>query len=370
MIIPLLILLPTLIYAIILITLIAGVIKLRDRRNIHSRCPSVSIVVPLYNEEEGALQTLSALAAQEYIGEWEVICIDDRSTDLTYEIISTFCDNHSRFSCYSIPHDVKRVDSPKKRALETGFSYAQNEVFMSIDADSIPPVGWLKSMSQNFHSAIEIVQGPKQIRGNNTPVIVYQKIETLVLTLLEGTLFTLKFPVIASAPSLGYLRTLYNAVGGFEDHKQYISGDDDMLVQAMSKKAQDFCYNLDPAAAVQTSGVQSVSELFSQRARWCSNATHYENRWYVLLIFTVYAYFLFLGITPILYFVTDITPVYLLGPWVIKLTLDLIFLSIGSKKLNSRLLVVGAPFALIFSVPLLLWAIPAGYFKLFKWGGQ
>lgn len=370
MIIPLLVFAPTLLYALTLLFLIIGVIKLRDRRKTDNRLPSISIIVPLYNEEKHALITLNALAQQNYRGDWEVICIDDRSTDDTLSIIKNFCKENDRFSCYSIKADAPYVASPKKRALETGFSHAHNEVFMSIDADCIPPIRWLTSMSQNFHGDIEIVQGPKQIRGNQSPVVLYQKIETLVLTLLEGTLFTLKVPMIASAPSLGYLKKLYKAVGGFEKHIHYTSGDDDMLVQAMSKKAKDYCYNLDPNAIVKTSGVDSIATLFSQRARWCSNATHYENKWYILIIFVLYGYFLFLFTVPFLYLFIDMPTEYAFGPWAIKLLFDMIFLYIGSGKLKSRRLIIWAPFALVFSLPLLLWAIPAGYFKLFKWGGQ
>ncbi|MGL1888390.1 MAG: glycosyltransferase [Reichenbachiella sp.] len=370
MIITLLVFAPALLYTIALLYLIFGVIHLRDRRKLDNRLPSISVIVPLYNEEEHALITLNALAQQNYIGDWEVVCIDDRSTDKTYAIIKNFCEANSKFSCYSIKPDAPYVASPKKRALETGFSHAHNEVFMSIDADCIPTITWLTSMSQNFHSDIEIVQGPKQIRGNNSPVILYQKIETLVLTLLEGTLFTLKVPMIASAPSLGYLQSLYKKVGGFKSQMHFTSGDDDMLVQAMSKKAKDYCYNLDPKAIVKTSGVHSLTTLFSQRARWCSNATHYDNKWYILIIFAIYGYFLFLFTAPFLYFIINLPAELAFGPWIIKLILDMIFLFIGSGKLKSRKLLIWAPFALVFSLPLLLWAIPAGYFKLYTWGGQ
>ena len=83
--------------------------------------PSVSVVVPMRNEEEFAQRTLEALAVQDYVGEWEVICVDDRSTDSTREILEKFAATHPRFRVLSLPQDLPQIASPKKRALESAF---------------------------------------------------------------------------------------------------------------------------------------------------------------------------------------------------------------------------------------------------------
>ncbi|MGL1902026.1 MAG: glycosyltransferase [Fibrobacterales bacterium] len=360
----------TLSYGGILLFFIFGVLTLKDRRKKPSLLPSISVVVPLYNEEKHALITLKALAAQNYPGKWEVLCVDDRSTDNTLELITEFSTTQNNFSVLSIAQEAERVTSPKKRALETGFAHASHELFMSIDADCIPPVGWLTSMSQNFHDSIEIVQGPKKIRGGRSLVHLYQKLETLALTLIEASFFSLKVPMVASAPSLGYLRKLYEGVGGFEGQHQYISGDDDMLVQKMSKQAKDVCYNLDPDAQVLTGAVNSWSGLFSQRARWASNSTSYESTFYVLTIFVAYSFIVYLAIAPLLFWAGLLPSLYAFGPLVIKLVLDLIFLIIGARKLKSSHLLIFALPAFIIHIPLIIWAVPAGNLKLFKWGGQ
>ena len=59
--------------------------------------PSVSVIVPLRNEEVYAPATLEALMLQDYAGDWEVICVDDRSEDGTAEILRGFCARNSRF---------------------------------------------------------------------------------------------------------------------------------------------------------------------------------------------------------------------------------------------------------------------------------
>ncbi len=360
----------TISYAGIMLFFIFGVITLRDTRKKPSLLPGISVVVPLYNEEAHALTTLKALSKQNYTGVWEVICVDDRSTDNTLALITEFCSDKDNFQVLSIPQGSERVMSPKKRALEMGFGAAKNEVYMSIDADCIPPECWLTSMSENFHDDIEIVQGPKKIHGTNSLVHLYQKLETLTLTLIEASFFSMNLPMVASAPSLGYLRRLYESVGGFEDQMQYISGDDDMLVQKMSKEAKNICYNLDPKAQVLTGAVNNWKGLFSQRARWASNSTSYENKLYVLTILTAYSFIVYLALAPILFVTSGLPILYAFGPLCGKFVLDCMFLWIGSKKLNSRKLLWFAIPAFIIHIPLIIWAVPAGNLKLFKWGGQ
>ena len=87
------------------------------------------------NEEEFAERTLEALALQDYAGEWEVICVDDRSTDRTKEILEKFAATHPRFRVLSLPQDLPQIASPKKRALESAFKIAKNEVLLTMDAD-------------------------------------------------------------------------------------------------------------------------------------------------------------------------------------------------------------------------------------------
>ena len=69
---------------------------------------SVTVVVPLRDEEAHARATLEALAAQNYSGEWEVICVDDRSLDKSPEILAAFCAEHPRFTWFSIPVEDRK----------------------------------------------------------------------------------------------------------------------------------------------------------------------------------------------------------------------------------------------------------------------
>ena len=47
----------------------------------------LSVIVPCHNEESTLPEQLDALAAQEYDGDWEVVVVDNRSTDATAALV-------------------------------------------------------------------------------------------------------------------------------------------------------------------------------------------------------------------------------------------------------------------------------------------
>ncbi len=328
----------------------------------------VSVIVPLRNEEEHAPATLHSLLQQDYLGEWEIICVDDRSTDQTAEIVKSFCSQDSRFSLVQIPSQSPPVPSPKKRALAAGFAIAKGEILLTTDADCMAPQGWIGSMVSQFSDDIGIVQGPKKIRGNGSLLSRYQEHEVFGLVSIEAATFAAGNPMIASAPSLAYRRELYESVGGFSGLEDSVSGDDDLLVRKMQKETKwKVTYNPSPLACVTTSPVTSWFELIQQRARWASNGAHYEEKGFVALLVFVYAFYWWLAIGPILALMGLVPWIAFLIPATIKITLSGIFLSITSKKLGHRGLLKDLIWCEILHVPIVLVAVILGHLGLYRW---
>ncbi len=87
-----------------------------------SETPLVSIVLPIYNGARFLPESLASVAAQTY-PHWELICVDDCSTDETPSILATWAGRDSRIRV--IRHEVnKRLPG----ALNTGFAAAQGEL--------------------------------------------------------------------------------------------------------------------------------------------------------------------------------------------------------------------------------------------------
>jgi len=94
--------------------------------------PEISIVVPCYNEE-GSLPPLLAEieAAMAQVGRpYEVIAVDDRSTDRTLEVLSSLQRRHAGLRV--VRH---RINCGESGACASGFAAARGEVVITLDAD-------------------------------------------------------------------------------------------------------------------------------------------------------------------------------------------------------------------------------------------
>ena len=354
-------------YAALFLYFLVGILRAK-RSTPNPNLPRVTVVVPLHNEETCVLRTLAALEAQDYTGTWEVICVNDRSTDRTPELLTEFAKTHPRFQVLHVPMDAPPLPSPKKRALEVGFAQSRYEILATMDADCTPAVGWLTSMASRFQGNIAIVQGPKRNNGSHSLLHSYQKLDTLGFTLIECAGFSNGRPMVASAAALAYKKDLFYEVGGFSDLMQYTSGDDDMLVHKMVQQNVGFCYNMDPEAVIETEPVNSWRSLLNQRARWASNGTNYSNPFYVLFLTLIYCFYLWLFLGPLFVLVDRADLIVWLIPLGVKTIVDLAFLSVGGYRLKLLRLVAWLPLVELVQIPLIAVAVPLGaIFKKFKW---
>lgn len=358
----------TALYAALFLFFSIGLLRAKKDKEKPEKLWTVSVIVPLRNEEEHARRTLEALNAQDYTGEWEVICVNDRSTDSTPQILEEFAATHPRFSVVHVPMDAPYLESPKKRALETGFQQAKYEILMTMDADCLPPKGWVRSMANRFRGNIAIVQGPKKNSGSPGIVHAFQKLETLGYTSIEAAGFSMGVPMVASAAALAYKKDLFFKVGGFGDLVHLSSGDDDMLVHKMIHEPNvGFCYNLDKEAVVETAPVDTFKGLLNQRARWSSNGTSYTNHLYTLFLTLIYTFYVWLFVSPWLALFLGFPWSWFLVPFAVKFAVDALFLSIGAIRLGETKLLAALPMTELLQVPIITAAVPLGIFKIFRW---
>jgi len=98
------------------------------------RLPTLTVIIPAYNEGAMVGQAINAVLAADYPAEnLEIICIDDGSTDDTWSYIH----RATRRSPGRLTPIRFRRNRGKKEALYAGFSRGRGEVFVTIDSDSI-----------------------------------------------------------------------------------------------------------------------------------------------------------------------------------------------------------------------------------------
>ena len=105
----------------------------KEKRKMESRSGiELSIVAPMYNEAENIEITVSRLtnAMKDFPGKWEMIFVNDGSTDQTLEIARVWEQKMDNLIIASYP-----VNMGRGRALKTGFKKARGRYIVSTDFD-------------------------------------------------------------------------------------------------------------------------------------------------------------------------------------------------------------------------------------------
>lgn len=114
-----------------------------------SSIPLISIVVPIHNTEKYLEKCLSSIQRQVFT-DFEVICVDDCSTDMSASIVQSYCDRDSRFKL--IRHE-KNLGAGGAR--NTGIRNCRAEFIASVDGDDYfseeaLQIAWDEMVKGNF----------------------------------------------------------------------------------------------------------------------------------------------------------------------------------------------------------------------------
>ena len=121
-----------------------------------------SLVIPLFNEEE-SLPLLSELITKEatelFQNSWEVIFIDDGSTDNSFGVIKNIIAKNGNFKCIRF-----RRNFGKSAALSAGFANVSGRYVATMDADLQDDPKEFRNMFQAINEGYDLVSGWKKKR--------------------------------------------------------------------------------------------------------------------------------------------------------------------------------------------------------------
>lgn len=123
--------------------------------------PFLSVIIPAYNEETRIIAALDILLrylrGQSYT--WELIVVDDGSTDDTAAMTSRWTAAVDEARILSIPH------AGKGSAIRHGMLNANGHYRMMCDADTAMPVEYIESFVSKMEEGFDIVIGSRQVEG-------------------------------------------------------------------------------------------------------------------------------------------------------------------------------------------------------------
>lgn len=243
--------------------------------NTPKRIP-ISVIVCAKNEEENIKKFIPLLLEQNY-PDFELVLIDDSSSDNTLELFEEFEKNHSNIKLVKVKNN-EAFWGNKKFALTLGIKAAKNEYLLFTDADCYPTSKeWIKEMSSHFTLKKTIILGYgayEKINGSFLNKLI--RFETLLTATQYFSWAKVGKPYMGVGRNLAYKREEFFKVNGFIEHIKLRSGDDDLFInQASDDKNTTICFSQE--SFTYSKPKTTFSEWFNQKRRHVSTAKHYKS---------------------------------------------------------------------------------------------
>ena len=264
--------------------------------------PKVSILIPAHNEEEALTSTLTAALASVY-PDFEVIVIDDASTDKTAQIIREFCARDPRMRAIFMERNAG-----KAAALNAALFASTGEIIVTIDADA-----WLHKNAVAW--LVQHFKGPRVGAVTGNPRV--RNRTNLISKIQVGEFSSIVGMIKRSQRILGKVLTVSGVIAAFRKQALLdvdlwdsdMATDDINVTWKLERRFWDIRY--EPNSLCWILVPDTIMGLFKQRVRWAQGGTEvllkYKDVWrswkqrrlwpvyieYVLSIFWSYCFIIF-----------------------------------------------------------------------------
>ncbi len=166
----------------------------------------ITVVIPAHNAAATLAEQLDAVLAQEFDEPFEVLVIDNNSTDTTAALVLEYCRRDPR-----VLLQTNADGRGPSYARNAGIAAARSERIACCDADDIVASGWLSAMNTALEKH-QAVAGVLEVASLNDAAIVAARGTTVGGT--AGNFLGITF---AHGACFGIRRSTYHAVGGFDE---------------------------------------------------------------------------------------------------------------------------------------------------------
>ena len=158
--------------------------KQKTKQSDTNHIPQVSIVVPLLNEEESLRELFTVISEtmQRVKKSYEVIFVDDGSTDKSFEVLTAL---HSHY-----PTIIKAIrfrrNFGKSAALSAGFKEARGEYIVTMDADLQDDPNEIPSLIEMLGDSYDLISGWKKKRQDSFIFTLPSQIANTITSKMTG----------------------------------------------------------------------------------------------------------------------------------------------------------------------------------------
>ena len=178
----------------------------------------LSVIIPCYNAADTIADQLDALTKQQWSGPWEILLVNNRSSDNTVEVVEGYRQK--------LPN-LRIIDALEKQgiayATNTGARAASGDAFLFCDADDVVEEGWVEAMGKALLK-YDFVSGPFEIEKLNQSTLQMNRANPQPDGIQKYT-----YPPYlphAGGGNLGVKRSVFEAVGGFDESMRHLCDTD------------------------------------------------------------------------------------------------------------------------------------------------
>jgi cellulose synthase/poly-beta-1,6-N-acetylglucosamine synthase-like glycosyltransferase len=311
-------------YLILALWLWRGWIML-SRFEIAGASVSVSVVIPMRNEDSNIGNLLLDIAGQHYSQELiQVVAVDDHSTDRSAAIVEKFAREHPNVELLHLPEGKYG----KKAALRHALPHLTGTLTVTTDADCRATPRWLATIAAfyvTYHP--NLIIGPVIFTYGRSFFSRWQALELMSLTGSSAGAASWRRPVMCSGANLAMERNVMERYAYVYDSPP-ASGDDMMMMLEIRKDPDSRTFYLKSVGAtVTTPPPPDLKSLIRQRNRWTSKSKAYTD--FTVIMVAVIVFIANLSILAC--FIAGFFQPWLLCPaailWLAKMSADWPFLN-------------------------------------------
>lgn len=349
-------------------------LKIFTPKNPANTYQSFSIIIPARNEDKNISNCLNSILQNHYPkANFEIIVIDDFSTDDTPSIVHQYASKHDNVQLIQLKDILKdHVNSYKKKAIEIAIAKASFEWIITTDADCIAGISWLQLFNEFIVESNPVfIAAPVVFTHSGGFLSLFQSLDFISLQAITAASVSAGFHSMCNGANLAYKKESFYSVSGFKGLDDIASGDDMLLMNKIKKAFPGkIGYLYNPEAIIYTSPMNTWKDFLNQRIRWASKATHYDDKKIFFVLLWVY----FLNVYLLATLITSFFIIHLIWYWIamiaVKTIVELFFMYPAAKFFNRQKQLWWFPFMQPFHI---IYTVLSGLFGsmgTYNWKGR
>jgi N-acetylglucosaminyltransferase len=281
--------------------LIAKLRARRDEELVDDYQPTVAVVTPVYNEGAGIRRTIRSVLAQDYPSDkLELIVVDDRSTDDTYEHAVDEARGRARVRVLR-----NEINQGKRSSINRAVQESLSEIIVSVDSDVELEPDAVRQLIRRFaRPRIAAVGGRVDIRNRQANWLTRMQAAKYFYGyhVLKGLERSFRSVMCLSGCLTAYRRSVLLELSPILENRNILGvpikyGEDRFLTRQIVKAGYETTMTMD--ARCRTDAPATLSSYFAQQLRWRrSNIVDYfggiSHVWHMHPVVAVHYYSLFL----------------------------------------------------------------------------